>query len=75
MPGTDQTPCDAPRAAEEGDPRPSTGPLHQAVPLSFVVCVDDEAVLAANLMASPCLGPGARTRSSSSATRPTPRRR
>ena len=48
-----------PRAAQSGDPRPSTGPLQQAVPLSFAVCVNDEAVLAANLMTSPCLGPGA----------------
>ncbi len=59
MPDADKPQRDDPRAAQSGDPRPSTGPLHQAVPLSFAVCVDDEAVLAANLMASPCLGPGA----------------
>ena len=28
------------------------------LPLSFVVCVSDEALLKANLMASPCLQPG-----------------
>lgn len=30
-----------------------------AGPLSFVVCVSDEAILKANLLASPCLGPDA----------------
>jgi SAM-dependent methyltransferase len=29
-----------------------------AAPLSIVVCVSDEAILQANLLASPCLGPG-----------------
>jgi hypothetical protein len=36
-----------------------TGAPAKAVdPISFVVCVSDEAVLAENLLASPCLGPG-----------------
>ena len=58
MPDEDKPQRDEPRAAQSGDPRPWTGPLQQAVPLSFAVCVNDEAVLAANLMTSPCLGPG-----------------
>ena len=44
------------RSASDGrDPEPD--PL-EVVPLSFAVCVSDEAVLRANLLASPCLGPG-----------------
>ena len=39
--------------AEEPGPRSA-----DEVPLSFVVCVSDERILAANLLASPCLGPG-----------------
>jgi hypothetical protein len=31
----------------------------EVIPLSFVVCVTDEAILAANLLASPCLAPEA----------------
>jgi SAM-dependent methyltransferase len=36
---------------------PSTA-AELATPLSFVVCVSDEATLQANLLSSPCLGPG-----------------
>jgi len=39
------------------EPRPDVGNAEDSA-LSFVVCVSDETVLAANLLASPCLGQG-----------------
>jgi hypothetical protein len=35
-----------------------SSPESDEVPLSFVTCVSDEATLLANLLSSPCLGPG-----------------
>lgn len=50
---------DAARYVFTGARRPSAAtPPSPAVPISFVACVNDEAQLRSNLLASPCLAPG-----------------